>query len=152
VADKKASSKTFSPLIVGGVLVLVVISAFAVSSRSKSAIAPTPTPQPTTAQGSQTHAGYEEPKEPANLKVIDVEKGGKLEFKEVSVKKNTVIAFKNEDSVAHAMISDNGAGGFSKTLLKPGEQLYVEQYNAPGAHTYYLESNPNEKGTIFVTE
>ncbi len=151
MADKKKSSKILSPLIVGGVFVLVVVSAFVVSSRSKSVVVSTPTPQPSEAQ--QMHAAYEQPKESNGLTVIDIIAGGEIEQKTITVKPNVVIAFKNEDKVSHEVVSDNaGNGAFSTGVLKPGEQLYVAQYKLPGTYTYHVKSDPSKKGTIVVKE
>ncbi len=99
------------------------------------------------------HAGYEEPKAPNGLTVVDIITGGEIEQKTITVKPNTVIAFKNEDTVMREVVSDGtGSDSFATGALKPGEQLYVAQYKTPGTYTYHLKSDPSKKGTIVVRD
>ena len=67
----------------------------------------------------------------------------------VTVKVGTTVTWTNNDSVAHTVTADSGAGPDSGSLAR-GE-TYQFTYQTAGTFTYHCTPHPYMKGTVVVT-
>ncbi len=68
----------------------------------------------------------------------------------LTVKKGTKITWRNNDSVAHTVTSDQGEE-LSSALLGKGDE-YNHVFNNVGTHTYHCAPHPKMRATVTVIE
>jgi plastocyanin len=101
----------------------------------------------------EKHLGYEEPAPSTILKIIEVKKNCEFKPNPFKIKVDTTIAFENEDSITHTLISNREEGNevfFDSGAIKPRTTMPIISYSKTGTFTYFCQDNPNEKGTIIV--
>jgi plastocyanin len=106
------------------------------------------------AQQEEQHSSYEEPPPLPLVKVIEI-KNCQFVPNPLTVKENETIAWENEDSVPHTIISaleETEEFYFNTGDIKPHATISAVSYSKVGTYSYYCKEKPNEKGTIIVEE
>ncbi|MGZ4883524.1 MAG: cupredoxin domain-containing protein [Halobacteriota archaeon] len=65
----------------------------------------------------------------------------------LTIQRGTSVTWRNNDSVAHHIVSDTGA--FSSSVLNPGDS-YTHQFTQAGTYPYHCSIHPFMTGTITV--
>jgi plastocyanin len=68
----------------------------------------------------------------------------------ISVKKGTIVTWKNNDNLAHTVTADSGKGPNSSTV-SPGD-TYSFTFTKVGTFKYHCSIHPDMHGTVTVTE
>lgn len=144
IKREQVKKKMFLRYIGIGILVMVILG-YVINNQRVASLSKQST--------EENHEGYEEPAPQGEITVIDIEENGVFEPQTITIKKNTTIAFKNEDDNVHRIISDaDDLLRFDSGDIAVDQQLSVVQYDKAGTYTYYSKLYPHEKGTIIVEE